>query len=68
MTTFTIEEMRSTILGNTPWASCLQCNATGVENWNEEGEDVRSGPTDAEDRIQGECENCEGLGYIVRSD
>ncbi len=44
---------------------CIQCNGTGRENWNEEGEDVRPGSSTNPDRINGECEKCDGIGFIL---
>lgn len=49
---------------------CINCNGTGWENWNgETGGDIRPGAVDIsifgnEDRICGECEECEGVGFI----
>ena len=47
---------------------CQNCNGTGFENWNgETGGDVKPGPlstTDGFERDWGECERCEGIGYI----
>lgn len=63
---FTAEEMRLTILGKVAWIPCPQCSTTGLENWDENGEDVRSGPTSDSERVTGECENCDGLGFISR--
>lgn len=46
---------------------CHQCNGTGYENWNgDTGGDVKPGPLGSYDgvRCEGECENCDGLGYV----
>jgi len=43
---------------------CINCFGTGWENWNEKGEDVKSGRTSDENRCEGECEFCNGLGFI----
>ena len=62
---FTTEEMRNTILGSTVWKQCPACNGTTWENWNEDGEDVRPGPSTSPDRATGECNNCDYLGFVV---
>lgn len=64
---YTTEDLRNTLLGKSNWTACLQCNTTGVENWNEDGEDVRPGPTSDLDRCTGECENCDGVGFVIMS-
>jgi hypothetical protein len=46
---------------------CHQCNGTGWENWNSEtGDDVKPGGLGDyhEDRDDGECEKCDGVGYV----
>jgi rubredoxin len=46
---------------------CHKCNGTGYENWNgETGDDIKPGRlTNFDDvRIDGECENCDGIGYV----
>lgn len=43
---------------------CIHCNGTGYENWNENGEDIKPGHTSDPDRCEGECEECEGVGFI----
>lgn len=45
---------------------CSRCNTTGYTNWNgETGDDERPGRLVNYDsiRIDGECEDCEGIGY-----
>jgi len=42
----TQEDLRDIILGKVIYGQCLQCNGTGRENWNEDGEDVRPGHSD----------------------
>lgn len=61
---FTIDDMRATILGQTPWKKCPQCEGTGYENWDENGTDIKSGRTGDPNRTDGECENCNSLGFI----
>lgn len=46
---------------------CFKCNGTGFENWNSEtGEDIKPGrlQTYSIDRDEGECEKCDGIGFI----
>lgn len=61
---FSKDEMRQTILGKARWTRCLSCDATGWENWDENGSDVKSGTSSNPERCNGECENCEGLGFV----
>ena len=61
---FTIEDMRDTILGKMPWRKCPICDGTGFENWDEDGGDVKSGRSGNPDRTEGECENCDSLGFV----
>lgn len=42
---------------------CIHCNGTGWENWNEEGEDIQFGRRSNTDRCEGECEECQGVGF-----
>ena len=68
MSMYTAEEIRNTILGKIKWHSCPVCEGTRLENWNEDGEDVKSGHTSDPDRDEGICENCEGLGFVSYGD
>lgn len=43
---------------------CIRCNGTGWENWNDEGNDVKCGQSNNIERTNGECEKCDGVGYI----
>lgn len=46
---------------------CNRCAGTGFENWNgETGDDVKPGRLNSYDEVrdEGECESCDGLGYI----
>jgi hypothetical protein len=46
---------------------CHECNGTGFLNWNGEvGDDVKPGRLAEYDdvRIDGECEKCDGVGYL----
>lgn len=61
---YTMEQMRDTIIGKKKWRRCETCGATGYENWNEDGYDIRSGRTNDAKRCEGECEACSGLGFI----
>lgn len=68
--TFSSDELRDIILNahkikknNT----CPDCRGTGGQNWNgETGGDVKPGYlTEYDDsRLDGECEKCDGVGYI----
>ena len=62
---FTVEDMRDTILGKTKWSKCPLCEGTGLENWDELGENVRAGYSSDPDRYTDTCQNCEGLGFVV---
>ena len=62
------EDLRAVIIGKVVYGQCPQCNGTGRENWNEDGEDVRPGHSNDPARETGNCENCEGVGYIVKQD
>ena len=65
---FDDEDLRAVIKGEIVYGQCPQCNGTGRENWDENGEDLRPGPSDNPNRETGRCENCEGVGYIVKQD
>mgnify|MGYP001496542826 CR=1 FL=1 len=54
--------------GKLIYAACLSCNGSGRENWNENGVDVRPGNSNDPNRENGNCETCNGLGYVVRVD
>lgn len=44
---------------------CPACLGTGYENWNgNTGDDIKPGHTSDPNRCEGECENCDGIGYI----
>lgn len=57
--------LRDTILGKIQWRQCPSCNGSGIENWNEDGEDIRPGHTSDPERCNGDCENCDGLGFVT---
>ena len=42
----------------------IYCGGTGWQNWDENGNDIKFGQTSDPDRCDGECEECEGVGYI----
>lgn len=44
---------------------CIYCDGTGMENWNENGEDIKPGTSSDSNRANGECEVCQGLGFII---
>lgn len=62
------EIVRGIILGTTDYRKCPLCEGTGFQNWDENGNDVKSGRGDlgTEIRSTGECDNCDGLGFILR--
>ena len=45
---------------------CETCKGTGYQNWNENGEDIKPGKLTewVEDRMDGNCEVCLGVGYV----
>lgn len=65
---FNKEDLRAVIKGEVVYGQCPQCNGTGWENWDENGEDLKPGPSNDPNRESGRCENCEGVGYIVKQD
>ena len=64
--TLSLEILRDTILGKSTWSRCPMCESTGVENSNEDGEDVKAGYPNSEGRFVEVCENCDGLGFVYR--
>ena len=65
----TAEEVRSIILNAhkiKKLNKCTDCNGTGFVNWNNDtGTDKKAGKLQdyAEDREEGPCEDCSGVGY-----
>jgi hypothetical protein len=58
-------EFRNLIL--TPKESqleCDNCKGTGWENWDEDGEDIQPGRSNDSKRVDGECQDCKGIGYV----
>ncbi len=43
---------------------CDNCGGTGWENWNEDGEDIKHGRTEDSGRVDGECQDCKGIGFV----
>jgi len=45
---------------------CPLCDGIGWENWDEDGGDIKPGRLTSYDqnRNEGECENCNGVGYV----
>jgi len=45
---------------------CKTCDGTGFLNWNEDGEDIQPGKLKkwVEERTDGICEECQGIGYL----
>lgn len=61
----TSEELRDIILGKITYRKCPCCDSNGTEYWDIDGEVVLPyAHPDWEDYNQGECENCDGVGYI----
>ena len=59
------EEFRNLIV--TPkekQTECRSCKGTGWENWNEDGENIKAGRTEDSGRVEGECQNCKGIGFV----
>lgn len=56
--------LRNTILGKITWKPCPMCDGTMYQNWDQNGNDVKSGRSDDNDRCTSECENCNGIGFI----
>jgi hypothetical protein len=59
------EEFRNLIL--TPKEKQIECNnckGTGWENWDENGDDIRVGRSYSSKRVDGECQDCKGIGYV----
>ena len=63
------DEIRSIILTAhkiREFNKCPNCKGSGWENWNgETGGDIKAGRLSEYDsvRSEGECENCDGVGY-----
>jgi hypothetical protein len=58
-------EFRNLIL--TPKESqleCDNCKGTGWENWDKDGEDIQAGRSNDSKRVDGECQDCKGIGYV----
>lgn len=44
---------------------CIKCNGTGWTNWNgETGEDEKPGRSSGSNRLEDECEKCDGVGFV----
>lgn len=63
---FEKEDLRKLILGKITYRKCPNCDNDGQEYWDENGEGVCPHPREewGENYNQGDCENCDGLGYI----
>ena len=66
---FTSEDIRDIILraSEIKKNKCTTCRGTGWVNWNMySGADVKPGSHfNEEDREEGECEECDGIGYNI---
>ena len=63
------DEVRSIILNAhkiKEFNKCPDCEGTGWENWDPDGGDVKPGHIVNwdDDRDEGECEKCSGVGYV----
>ncbi|MEY3400596.1 MAG: hypothetical protein RLZZ86_199 [Cyanobacteriota bacterium] len=64
---FEPEEIRSIIFNAhkiKEFNKCPLCDGIGWENWDEDGGDIKAGRTNDPDREEGQCENCNGIGYV----
>lgn len=63
---YSAEDLRNIILNAhkiKQFNRCNQCQTTGVENWDDDGEDVKPGYGGPE-RTTGVCQCCDGVGFI----
>jgi hypothetical protein len=44
---------------------CVDCDGSGYQNWDEEGNDIKTGESSDPMRCYGECGSCDGIGYIL---
>ena len=63
---FDKEELRNIILGKVTYRKCPSCDNDGREYWDETGASVLPYPhPDWGDNYNtGNCENCDGIGYV----
>jgi len=52
--------------GKVDFMKCNLCKGTGYINYEDEGNDIISGESKNLNRINEECSNCEGLGFVVK--
>lgn len=62
------DHLKRTLRGELTWRTCQHCQGTGFENWAEDGGDIKPGRAGTEDRCDGECPMCDGLGHFVLID
>jgi len=62
----TKHDFRNIILGKTTYRKCPLCDNDGMEYWDENGMSPSPFPRPewGEDYNSGECENCNGLGFV----
>jgi hypothetical protein len=58
------ETLRS-LLTSGPQPKCDDCQGTGWENWNSDGEDIKIGKSYDQERVNGQCETCKGVGHKI---
>ena len=54
------------LAGKVDFMKCNLCKGTGYINYEDEGNDIISGESKNLNRINEECSNCEGLGFVVK--
>ncbi len=58
------QEFRDILFGIKIYKRCSMCDGDGYQNWDADGNDVRAGMSCSPDRCTGECDNCDGLGFV----
>ncbi|MCK9428627.1 MAG: hypothetical protein M0R17_01280 [Candidatus Omnitrophica bacterium] len=54
------------LAGKVDFMKCNLCKGIGYINYEDEGNDIISGESKNLNRINKECSNCEGLGFVVK--
>lgn len=67
--TITKQELCDIIKGKIRFSKCLCCNNDGMVFWDENGQSVLSYPYPdwGENYDSGECDNCDGLGFVRKN-
>lgn len=66
---FSLDEVRSLVEGKFQWRQCITCGGKGWEWVDGDAGEVVSGPDptrDIGDYYKDQCDNCNGLGGILR--